>query len=177
MLTGYQVTLRDVVENDLDQLREWRNLPEVRQFMLSDSTIDDEQQRAWFKKVQRDKTQRHFVIEYKGQAIGSANIKSRGNNIPIEQANVIEPGLYIGEAKYRQNILAFAPTLLLNDYCFNKLGVTKLVAVVKPDNQAALNYNAKLGYKVVNQGELIDISLNFEDYQLHTQQLKAFLSR
>lgn len=176
-LTGYQIELSTVTEEDLPLMRSWRNSPDVSQFMISQESISEEQQLAWFNKIQRDTTQHHYVIFYKSQPIGSANIKSRGVNISLQQASVVEPGLYIGVEKYRNNILAFAPTLLLNDYCFNTLGVKKLVAVVKADNQVALNYNKKIGYKVDNQGELIDISLNFEDYQQHTKQLKGFLSR
>lgn len=176
-LNGYQVELRSLEESDLEQVREWRNSPQVSQYMLSQEEISAEQQQAWFKKNQRDPSQQHFVILYKSEAIGVANIKSRGINNPLDRAKVIEPGLYIAVEKYRNNILAFAPTLLLNDYCFETLGAEKLVAVVKADNLAALNYNEKLGYKVENRAEVIDISLVFEDYQRHTAQLKGFLSR
>ena len=67
--------------------------------------------------------------------------------------------------------------LLINDYCFEQLGCQKLMAVVKSDNQGALNYNLKLGYKIVKQSDLIEIELNFEDYQQHSQTLKHLLSR
>ena len=177
ILAGYQVELQQVQEQDLERLRKWRNDPAVSQYMLSQDEITEEQQLAWFKKVQRDPTQQHFVILYKGLPIGSANIKSRGIGVALCEATSIEPGLYIADERYRNNILAFAPTLLLNDYCFERLGVAKLVAVVKAENQAALNYNKKLGYKIDQQGDLIDISLNFEDYQHHSKQLKGFLNR
>lgn len=177
VLAGYQVELHPVEASHLELLRAWRNDPAISQFMLSDDKISEEQQLAWFKKIQRDNAQRHFVIYYKGNPIGSANIKACGVNVSLAQAKVIEPGLYIGEEKYRHNILAFSPTLVLNDYCFDVLGVEKLIAVVKANNQAALKYNQQLGYKIVNQGDLIDISLNFKDYQQHSKQLKAFLSR
>lgn len=176
-LQGYQVELREIEERDLSMLRTWRNDSAVSQYMLSQEVITEEQQLAWFRKIKRDKGQQHFVISYKGQPIGSANIKSRGINQSLLAASAIEPGLYIAVDKYRNNILAFAPTLLLNDYCFDTLNAQKLVAVVKSDNQGALNYNKKLGYQVDKQGELIDISLTFEDYQMHSKQLKAFLSR
>ena len=177
ILKGYQVCLRSVTKADLEQLRQWRNDPWVKQFMLTQQNISAEQQLAWFHKIKADMTQHHFVIEYKQQPIGSANIRSRGINVPLTEARIIEPGLYIGEPKYRQNILAFAPTLLLNDYCFQELNAEKLVAVVKPDNQAALHYNEKLGYKVDRQDELIHISLTESSYQASTTAIKALLSR
>ncbi|GAA6185383.1 MULTISPECIES: GNAT family N-acetyltransferase [Alteromonadaceae] len=177
VLRGYQVSLREVQESDLPLLRAWRNDPEVSQFMISQAEISEEQQSAWFRKVSRDPSQQHFMIVYKDQDIGSLNIKSRVLGKPLTQAHTIEPGLYIGAAKYRNNIIAFSPTLLINDYCFESLKCKKLVARVKSDNQAALNYNLKLGYQIVNQGDLIEISLNFEDYQRDSKTLKALLSR
>lgn len=177
VLSGYSVSLRPVIESDLEQLRVWRNDPQVSQYMLSQDIISAEQQLAWFKKIQRDPSQLHFIIEYKQQPIGSANIKARGIGKTLQQADVIEPGLYIALEQYRNNIVAFAPTLLLNDYCFEQLRCQCLRAIVKPDNQAALHYNQKLGYKIITNGELIEIELNFDDYQAHTQGLKALLSR
>lgn len=176
-LTGYQVELRTVNAEDLDMLRAWRNDPAISQFMLSQETISKEQQRAWFHKIQRDPSQRHFIILYKSCPIGSANIKTRGIGKSLNEATTIEPGLYIADERYRQNMLAFAPTLLLNDYCFEVLGARKLKAVVRKENDAAIKYNQKLGYKTESSGELIEVSLNLEDYQSHSKLIKSLLSR
>lgn len=176
-LKGYQVELRQVSEIDIEMLRKWRNDPEVSQFMLNQKPISREQQSAWYKKIQRDPGQIHFVISYRDQPIGAANLKARGLGKTLDTANAIEPGLYIADKRYRNNILAFAPTLLLNDYCFNTLGTTRLLAVVKASNVAALNYNQKLGYKVENEGELLEISLTHNNYLSATKQLRSLLSR
>jgi RimJ/RimL family protein N-acetyltransferase len=177
VLKGYQVVLRPLVQEDLEQVRQWRNDPAISQFMLSQEMISKEQQQAWFNKIQQDNTQQHFMILYKDKAIGCANIKTRFQGETLLSAEVLEPGLYIADERYRNNILAFSPTLVMNDYCFNQLGVSSLFAVVKAENQAALNYNLKLGYRIDNNGELLEISLQKDDYQHHSAQLKALLSR
>jgi RimJ/RimL family protein N-acetyltransferase len=180
-LSGYQVVLSEVTEGDIEMIRQWRNDPNVSQYMLSQNIISREQQQAWFKKIQRDIGQQHFVIHYKNMPIGVANIRACYQGESLRAANAIEPGLYIANDKYRNNILAFSPTLVLNDYCFNQLGCQTLKAIVKADNKAALNYNAKLGYRFEkaseNQSDLVAITLNKDDYQQHTMQLKALLSR
>lgn len=176
ILSGYQVTLRPVTHDDLEMLRIWRNAPSVSQFMLSQDSITPEQQTAWFKKVSRDPKQLHFVITYKDQPIGAANLRVlQGAN--LHTATVIEPGLYIFEDKYRANLLTFAPSLLLNDFCFNRLGVKILRAVVKSENEAALNYNKKLGYQVVRKGALVEIELQQRGYEQASKPLKGLLSR
>nr|WP_246261181.1 GNAT family N-acetyltransferase [Alteromonas ponticola] len=177
VITGFQVTLRPVAQNDLSQLREWRNSESVRQQMLSTDVISEEQQYAWFKKIQRDDSQQHWVVEYKGQAIGATNIKVRFHGDSLTTAKTLEPGLYIGHPGYQGNILAFAPTLALYDYCFRDLPVESFFAVVKAENKAALKYNQQLGYQVVNQAELIDLRLQKEEFERHTGLIRRLLSR
>ena len=112
-LEGYQIIMRPVVEDDLDMLRRWRNDPQISQQMISQQEITEEQQLAWFKRIANDAGQRHFIILYKDAPIGSANIKARGIGHTLESAKTIEPGLYIAEEKYRNNILAFSPSLVI----------------------------------------------------------------
>ncbi len=176
LLQGYAVTLRPIQSSDLEQLRQWRNSEPVRQQMLSQQTISVEQQNAWFSKVQRDPAQHHWVIEYKSRPIGSANIKALYAS-KLDEATTIEPGLYIGDPAYRQNIIAFAPTLLINDYCFNTLAASQLKAVVKASNQAAMNYNIKLGYKVHSNHDVCELILTKPAYEQATAMLKQLLSR
>lgn len=184
-MQGYQIRLRQVTQADLSQLRSWRNDPEISQYMLSQKPISMEQQQAWFRKIARDPRQQHFVIEYKGKPIGSANISLKVGD-SLTDASVIEPGLYIADSRYRGNLLAFAPTLLLNDYCFLQLSASSLYAKVKASNQAALNYNQKLGYQRKQSNklmakplddELIEIELQPTTYQAHSAMLKGLLSR
>jgi len=177
ILSGYQVVMRPIEQSDLELLRNWRNDHDVSQFMVSQSHITREQQQAWFNKILRDTSQMHFVISYKDSVIGSANLKSKSSRDDVTESAIVEPGLYIGEERYRNNIVAFSPTLLLNDYCFDVLKCTKLVAIVKANNTAALNYNAKLGYSVVKQDELVEIELEKTAYQTHSKTLKTLLSR
>ncbi len=177
VLSNYSVTLRSVALEDIEQLRLWRNSEHVRRFMLSDESISVEQQKAWFEHIQRAQNQYHFVIDYKGEPIGSCNIKTRGHEPNIKRAHHFECGLYIGNPKFIGNIIAFAPTLVMNDYCFDTLNATRLHAVVKPDNVAALRYNEKLGYEIVSRGSLIEIELTRENYEGRSAKLKQFFNR
>ena len=176
-LNGYQVSLLPVKLEHLDQLRRWRNSDHVKQHMLTRETITEEQQLAWFAHISRSTNQQHYVIEYRDQLIGSCNIKVRGALADINLAQHYELGLYIGELQFIGNIIAFAPTLVLNDYCFTILHADTLFAVVKAENQAALRYNQKLGYQVERSDDLIELTLTKEDYQQQSQLLKRLLDR
>ncbi len=64
-INAFNVVLKPVTIDDLELLREWRNRPDIRQYMFEQNEISSVQQRDWFSKVSVDKTQLQFVICYK----------------------------------------------------------------------------------------------------------------
>ena len=198
-LSGYGVELRAVVQDDIETLRQWRNRDDIRSMMKSTSYISKEQQQAWFNSLEDGTNIRHFLITYKGEGVGSATLKGlkfvSGFTDDLENAKEIEPGLYIGHENYRNNILAFAPSLVMCDYCFDELQVERLIATVNVNNAQALSYNEKLGYKEnfrfftdasepdvdssekSNKQEWVSLSLLRKDYIEATKQVRNFLSR
>lgn len=201
-LAGYGVELSSVVQSDIETLRQWRNRDDIRSMMKSTQFISKEQQQAWFDSLEDASHLRHFVVRYKGEPIGSATLVGlsfvSGFTDDLENANEIEPGLYIGHDNYRNNILAFAPSLVICDYCFNELQVNRLVATVNSHNKQALSYNQKLGYQEESRffadtderlaeqtgdsdlsvrQEWVSLSLTRKDYLASTKQVRQLLSR
>lgn len=198
-LSGYGVELRSVIKSDIEMLRQWRNKDHIRSMMKSTSYITKEQQQVWFDSLEDATHVRHFLISYKEQAVGSATLTATsfvsGFTDDLENAREIETGLYIGHESYRNNILAFAPSLLTCDYCFDELQVEQLVATVNSGNKQALSYNEKLGYKEVSRfftevaeqtsssdiktrrQEWISFTLQRKDYIEATKQVRNLLSR
>lgn len=198
-LSGYGVELRSVIKSDIEMLRQWRNKDHIRSMMKSTSYITKEQQQVWFDSLEDATHVRHFLISYKEQAVGSATLTGTsfvsGFTDDLENAREIETGLYIGHESYRNNILAFAPSLLTCDYCFDELQVEQLVATVNSSNKQALSYNEKLGYKEVSRfftevaeqtsssdikasrQEWISFTLQRKDYIEATKQVRNLLSR
>lgn len=177
VIENYQVRLRPITAQDLELLRQWRNSDFVRKKMLSTALISEEQQQAWFKKMVTDTSQMHWLIEYRDTPIGAVNVKVTRCRDIVTTAQTLEPGLYIGEPKYQGNIVAFAPSLALYDYCFSVLGTKALHAAVKGDNEAALKYNQQLGYEIDSRGEFITLRLQKASYERQTVTLKSLLSR
>jgi len=150
VIRAYGVELKPVQYDDIEQLRLWRNQPEIARQMLCEEVISALQQERWFSQISHDSKQRHYVIRYKKTAIGAVNIKSL-SDASVESAKVLEPGMYIGNPAYRGNLMAFLPALAINDYCFDYLGVEYLQARVKASNLAAIKFNQKLGYQIENK--------------------------
>lgn len=177
MIDAYGIQLRPIAEEHLEPLRKWRNSPEVAHQMVTQKLITVTQQVQWFHSIRERKDQQHFAILYRQQLIGAANLKTL-NGGHIVDADTLEPGIYIGAERYRANVLAFAPSLTLLDYCFDGLKVKQLTARVKVSNQAALSYNYKLGYVAVDKDErFVQIALKAQPYHDATTQLKSLFNR
>ncbi|MER2492164.1 GNAT family N-acetyltransferase [Catenovulum sediminis] len=176
-LSGYAVELKSVSQDNMMLLFEWRNQPEIRSQMVNTEKLELAQHQNWFAKLAARTEQKHYVIYYKQHAIGSINVRSTDGQA-IEQTREAEVGLYIGEEKYRNNIVAFAPSLLINDYLFENLNIQQLRSKVRSQNKAALKYNQQLGYQLKPIDEdFTEIILTADNYKQTTQQIKAWLSR
>lgn len=186
IINGYSVKLVPVNDDNQLLLYQWRNQANVRQYMINQQVISRAEHQLWFSGLAKRQDQQHFVIYYQELPIGAINISCH-DGLALEKSQHGEVGLYIGEEKYRQNILAFAPSLAINDYAFEQLGIKKLSSKVKADNSAALKYNQQLGYTLTSKNsqqnrhqsetEFLAISLSAKDYETKSQSLKQFLAR
>lgn len=145
---AYGICLRALSPADLELLRSWRNRADIAAQMLDQRHISQSAQQDWYARIRQRAFERHFVITYKEQPVGSCNLK-QADGLPVLHAAELESGFYLADARFRGSMLAFLPALALNQYCFEVLGCTRLLAHVKPDNLAALRFNMQLGYQTV----------------------------
>ncbi|MDR7119221.1 GNAT family N-acetyltransferase [Rheinheimera soli] len=160
-MAAFNVLLKPLQPDDLEQLRLWRNSPEISNQMLDQAEISAEQQQSWFERICSDQRQMQFVIYYKNQKVGACNLKSP-TALTVTECEAVETGFYLGEAKYRGTILAFFAALALNQYAFEQLGKKTLLAQVKNTNSAALRFNEQLGYQpdaLQPSGEMVAMTL------------------
>lgn len=151
--SAYGIDLKWVVEDDLETLRIWRNSKQISEQMLDTRPISVSQQHAWFSNIQRQNNAQHFMIFQKGTAIGYCNVKAVDHD-DVLSAELLETGFYIADERFRGSMAAFFPALALNQYCFDILDISGLLAHVKPANLAAFKFNEVLGYKKSNLVEL-----------------------
>ncbi|MCK5665165.1 MAG: GNAT family N-acetyltransferase [Thiotrichaceae bacterium] len=161
--SAYNVVLREVLESDIEQLRLWRNCPEIRNNMLSSSIITKEEQKQWFDSLAL-KNEFHFVAEYQNKPLGYANYK------PDNKGKGGQTSIYVGEEKYRNTIIPFFIVLALLDFIFieqHENQVAYLDACIFQHNKKAIRFNEKLGYQFNKQeDDLIWMRLSKENYLL-----------
>jgi UDP-4-amino-4,6-dideoxy-N-acetyl-beta-L-altrosamine N-acetyltransferase len=65
--------LRPATDSDTDDIRRWRNHPQVRSVSLTSHVITAQEHAAWFAAARADGTRRVLIFEYEGRPAGVVN--------------------------------------------------------------------------------------------------------
>jgi RimJ/RimL family protein N-acetyltransferase len=144
--------LRAIEETDLQQLREWRNNPALRQYFREYRDLTFLDQARWFESLSGDDTKIMFAIHNKG-LVGCCGLTN------IDWVNrSAEVSIYIGEVElgkdpvYIDDKVAPAALKELMAYAFDECGLSRLwVEVFAFDT---LKTNLFLGARFEKEGTL-----------------------
>jgi UDP-4-amino-4,6-dideoxy-N-acetyl-beta-L-altrosamine N-acetyltransferase len=134
------ITLRNIKESDLENLRRWRTSPEVTKYLFTDQAITEEEQQVWYREI---KDSMYWIINFKDVEIGYASL----NEIDTKNRTA-DPGVYIGELEYRGIGLGSGILRKIENYAFETLGMHKLHGKVLSENYPALKIYSKNGWQV-----------------------------
>lgn len=138
-LKGKYVNLRSVTEDDAEFILEIRNTPQISKY-LPPLNVTIEQQRQWISKQRADNDSYYFLMESsKGEAIGSISVYD------IE-GDSAETGRFCSIGDPTSNI---ETCILLNDFCFDVIGLKSIHIWVYEGNKSVLRLNEGLGYEWV----------------------------
>ncbi len=133
-------SLREMTEDDLGVVLEWRNLESVRAYMYTDHIISMEEHRAWYSRAKKDPTSVYLICEEQGAAIGVVNF------VQIDHTNEKAFwGFYLGQQsgpRGRGSIMEY----LALEYAFGQLGLRKLCGEVLSFNDHVLKLHNKFGF-------------------------------
>jgi len=135
--------LRPVHENDLEDLRTWRNEPHP--FLSKINHITRENQFEWYEKNLKDKDCYTFAIEETdifNKLIGSLSLYNFDNKA-CEFGRVL-----IGKTAARGKGLGFLATVLCLYIGFNKFEIDNVFATVDKNNMSALKAYEKAGFEM-----------------------------
>ncbi len=150
--------LRSIKDSELELMLSWRNAPAVRENMYTTHEISLAEHLSWWKRVSGSDSQRYFMYEFKGQALGVVGFTELDRiNQNSSWAFYAAPCAPKGSGS-RMEILAL-------DYAFNKLGLHKLCCEVLAFNTSVIKLHEKFGFKVegifrdqyYREGSFIDI--------------------
>ena len=134
-------SLRNVRLDDMDMIREWRNLPKVADYMYTDHVISPEEHSAWFSRVLKDPAYKYWIIVCDGEDVGLVNLYD------VDQENRrCYWAFYIVSANVRgKGVGSYAEYTVLN-YVFDELKFEKLCCEVLSFNEGVVEMHRRFGF-------------------------------
>lgn len=174
----YGITLRRITFEDIEQIRQWRNQPEIRKRMAFKKYITKKMQEKWFSTI-NNKYNYYFIIHYDGKDIGVINCK----NVNEKEAYG-EGGIFISDPDYIGSMAPVFATLCLINAIFYVLKFSnKSFVQILQNNSVSIAYNKSIGYSLIPGQEKVKNQwyvLTKEDYELKAGKINkaaASLSR
>jgi UDP-4-amino-4,6-dideoxy-N-acetyl-beta-L-altrosamine N-acetyltransferase len=134
-------SLREIRQDDRDQILQWRNLASVRAYMHTDHIISPEEHAAWFARVQRDPTCKYWIIVCDGEDVGVANLSG------IESIHRrCYWGFYLASPNVRGKGVGSAVEYAILNYVFDELHLEKLCGEVLSFNEKVLAMHGGFGF-------------------------------
>lgn len=139
ILQNFDITLRQMCEEDLEMVLLWRNSEHIRQYALTQETITLQEHKAWFDSLAK-KGDLYFIIESDKKPVGLI----WANRF---QEKSCETGMYIYETKLQNSLFAYKVSLTLNEYLFQVRKLEAIECEILNENKRSIRYTLSLGYE------------------------------
>ena len=140
MLCSEDYSLRQLREQDLELLLQWRNSDHIRANMYTDHIISTKEHLDWFNRVKDNPAMLYLIFEHRGQPVGLVNftgIDSTNNRCMW--------GFYIGESGLPPESGTMMGYLGLN-FIFEDKQLRKVSGEVISFNRASRLFFRRLGF-------------------------------
>lgn len=127
---------------DIEQVRMWRNSKEVAAYMYSDEEITKEQQQNWFDKVSKSTTSKYWIINYNNIKVGLVSITDINLNL-----SSCFWAFYLGDTSIRGAGIGGKVEYTILKYVFEELKLNKLKCEVFVFNDKVIKMHEKFGFR------------------------------
>lgn len=140
------VSLREIREDDLEAIMEWRMDPDITRYMNTDPKLTPEGQRRWFHAISQDTDVCYWLIEIDGERAGVINLTG------LDRASgSVGWAYYVGEKRLRSMKTALALEMSLYDYVFDILHKKELVGDIFTLNKGVIQLHLLCGSQIVEE--------------------------
>ncbi len=144
--------LRPATRDDLEQLRRWRNHPEVRRVSLTQHEIAPEEHQKWWSAVEADPTRQVLIYERDDTPSGAVTFF----DIDTDPDSAWW-GYYLDNQGLEERGALFPAWISIQreavKYAHRELGVRELHGETLVLNEAAVDFNQRLGFEEVERYE------------------------
>lgn len=141
-MTNNHQNLRELKEEDLDYLLEWRNDVKVKSFMHNSKNISKKEHTQWFYESKNNDFKHLLIYEELDEPLGFLQFLVD----PIQ--NNAEWGFYKKPNAYRG--VGMRMGKLGIETARRKLNVNKITGIVKDSNKSSIDFHIKLGFNLVD---------------------------
>jgi len=159
MMETERVILSAIEPEDIPAIVRWRNLPEVYRGFIEYEPLGTVQQTAFLAGLTPNGGRRLWLINARDHPQGTDEKKARParDAIPVGTVGIMDLDwrnrrcefgpIFIGELEYRGRGIAKDAEILVLDYCFNHLGLHKVIAHVTESNAEVIALHEAAGFK------------------------------
>lgn len=140
------ITLREIREDDLERIMDWRMDEEITRYMNTNPRLDLETQRKWLRSIQSNPDVRYWLIQADGQAAGVINLTGLQN-----PDGSIGWAYYMGEKRLRSIKTALSLEMSMYDYVFSVLKKRAVYSDVFSLNTGVIQLHRLCGCEVVEE--------------------------
>ncbi len=144
------IRIRQLLENDIELLRKWRNNQEDTKFLRNVGYITEEMQRKWYQGYLENDADLTFAIEDTGvlnRVVGSLSLYDWDREINTCGIGRIQ----IGDSEAHGKGMGRKALVMAMKIAFKKLCIKKIVASVHPDNVQAYHNDMKVGFIIIGE--------------------------
>lgn len=161
------INLDDVT---IENIRVWRNYPDIRKVMYSTKEINPDQHRIFINSLTESTSKFYWLVYKDNNPIGVMNVV----DVDFEQASG-QLGYYLLPKYLNNGIgLEFISTIIY--FIFSQLGFTKLFGRTELSNKDALRFNYHLGFKLRSQIVEID-GVKYAEQDCYAEEFLARFER
>ncbi|HEX9640169.1 MAG TPA: GNAT family N-acetyltransferase [Candidatus Krumholzibacteria bacterium] len=142
---GQVFRVRPVEAMDIEVLRIWKNTH--RAVFFHKDIISPEQQAAWFEAFSARTNEQIFVLEHGQRLVACIGFRTLEEGV-VEMFNLI-----LGAEDYRGRGALMSTFYLNLEYGLVQRGVDRIELRVLPDNERAISFYRRNGYRVVQEND------------------------
>ncbi len=140
------VTLRPIMESDLENIMRWRMDEDITRYMNTNPRLTLEGQRRWLESIRNNSDVRYWVIEVNGTPAGVINLVGLNN-----PQGDLGWAYYVGEKRQRSLKTALSLEMSMYDYAFDCLHKRAVYSDVFILNQGVIQLHKLCGCEVVEE--------------------------
>lgn len=150
------LALKTASIEDCRVLWKWRNDPDARKNFPNPQYVPYRAHEAWFKASLTNERRFIFIIVLKNAKVGMV----RFDVDPVSKSARVHVNI---SRKYRSRGIGKTALKVASQYAVRALGIDRIVASIKPDNEPSIKMCSYAGFRISGDGALVVMTFSKED--------------